>query len=85
VSATIVDITGKTFGRVNVLGCIGVNPLKKDRRLHWICVCRNKQGKWEARIHVEGKPMHLGTYETFEEACAAREEAELKCYGFTKE
>lgn len=219
--ATIVDITGETFGRVQVIGCIGVNPIKRDRKLHWICVCscgttfravgtelksgnikscgclksevsrglllkhggyqspshwswtamksrcykksdvgyhnyggrgitvcpewlndfgrfledmgerpdgtsldridsngdyckdncrwasreiqsfnrrkstnntsgrtgvcHNKQGKWKARIHIEGKPTHLGSYETFEEACAAREEAELKYYGFTKE
>lgn len=45
----------------------------------------NNSGNWTARISKEHKHISLGTYVTFEEACKAREEAELKYYGFTKE
>jgi hypothetical protein len=43
------------------------------------------RGKWVATIGVDRKPIHLGYFVSFEEACAAREAAELKYYGFTKE
>ena len=43
------------------------------------------RGKWVATIGVCCKPVHLGYFSSFEDACAAREEAELKYYGFTKE
>lgn len=46
---------------------------------------RQDRGKWEARIGVEGQKLLLYYGDSFEEACAAREEAELKYYGFTKE
>lgn len=217
----IVDITGMKFGRITVIGCIGVNPIKRDRKLHWICECscgvvfrsmgsdikdghvsscgclksevsrglllkhggyqsptywswaamksrcykksdvgyrnyggrgikvcpewldnfekfledmgerpentsldrvdvnggyckencrwasrslqsfnrrkstknktgrtgivQNKGGSWTANIYESGSRIHLGTFNSFEEACAAREAAELKYYGFTKE
>lgn len=42
-------------------------------------------GKWKARIGFEGKDINLGYYATFEEACAARAEGELKYFGRTKE
>lgn len=44
-----------------------------------------KTGKWQARIAVEGKRVYLGLYEDFEDAVKAREEAELKYFGFNKE
>lgn len=40
---------------------------------------------WQASISVEGKQMALGSFLTYEEACEARQEAEIKYYGFTKE
>ena len=43
------------------------------------------KGKWRARISVETKEIHLGLFDTFEEAVIAREAAELKYYGFNKE
>jgi hypothetical protein len=43
------------------------------------------KNKWRARISTETKEIHLGIFETFEEAVAAREAAELKYYGFNKE
>lgn len=43
------------------------------------------KGKWRARISVETKEIHLGLFDTFEEAVIARESAELKYYGFNKE
>lgn len=42
-------------------------------------------GKWSVRISYYKEIIHLGTFEAFEAACKAREEAELKYYGKTKE
>ena len=38
-------------------------------------------GKWRARICVNGKSVWLGNFSNFEDACAARDDAERK-YGF---
>ena len=46
---------------------------------------RNERGVWVATIRSNGKTQNLYYGPSFEEACAAREEAELKYYGFTKE
>lgn len=46
---------------------------------------RKDSGKWRPKISVDGKIINLGTYDTFEEALAVREAAELKYYGRTKE
>ena len=43
------------------------------------------QQKWSAEIHVENKHIRLGMFENFEDAVKAREEAELKYYGWNKE
>lgn len=43
------------------------------------------QGKWSAEIHVENQHIRLGMFINFEDAVAAREAAELKYYGWTKE
>lgn len=48
-------------------------------------VSLNKRtGRWEAYIDHNGRK-HLGHYDTVEEAIRAREEAELKYYGWIKE
>jgi hypothetical protein len=44
-----------------------------------------KVPKWFAKMSFEGKSWRLGSFDTFEEACKAREDAELKYYGRTKE
>ena len=41
--------------------------------------------KWIAYIGYQNKNISLGSYETYEDAVAAREEAELKYFGFLKE
>ncbi len=41
----------------------------------------NAHLKWRARIHVNGKRLHLGYYENIEDAIAVRKEAEAK-YGY---
>ena len=41
--------------------------------------------KWKAKISVEGVSITLGTYLNYDEACEAREEAEIQHYGQTKE
>jgi hypothetical protein len=43
------------------------------------------QNKWTAAIGAEFRLIHLGTFNTFEDALIAREEAEIKYYGFNKE
>lgn len=44
-----------------------------------------KQGKWSAEIYVENKHIRLGMFINFEDAVKAREEAELKYYGWNKQ
>lgn len=44
-----------------------------------------KQGKWSAEIHVENQHIRLGMFVNFEDAVKAREEAELKYYGWNKQ
>jgi hypothetical protein len=52
----------------NTSGCMGVVWLKS-------------RGRWQARIVVEGKRVHLGEFKTCKLAVLARKKAELK-YGF---
>lgn len=52
----------------NTSGCVGVTLLPT--------------GKWRVRISFENKNIHWGCYPTFEQAVAAREQAELHYYGF---
>lgn len=42
-------------------------------------------GKWEAYISVDKKKVYLGSHTDFDDAVKAREEAELKYYGWNKE
>lgn len=46
---------------------------------------RQEREVWEARITVDKDIKILYYGESFEDACKAREEAEIKYYGFTKE
>lgn len=46
---------------------------------------RKDRGKWEAEIKVERNTIRLYYGDSFEEACEARDAAELKYYGFVKE
>lgn len=41
--------------------------------------------KWIAAIHYNNKQIHLGYFSEFRDAVKARESAEIKYYGFTKE
>lgn len=44
-----------------------------------------KDGRFRAKITKDKKCIYLGDFENIDEAIAAREEAELKYFGFTKE
>ena len=46
---------------------------------------REERGVWEARISKDDKKTIVYYGPSFEEACAAREAAEIELYGFTKE
>lgn len=39
------------------------------------------RGRWMARVSIEGRSKHIGCYDTYEEAVAAREKAEIEYYG----
>lgn len=41
--------------------------------------------KWVATIQFQGTVIHLGSFSSFEDAVKARQEAELKYFGFVKE
>ena len=45
----------------------------------------SQSSKWSAEIHVNNKHIRLGMFTNFEDAVRAREEAELKYYGWNKE
>lgn len=44
-----------------------------------------QNAKWSAEIHVENKHIRLGMFANFDDAVKAREEAELKYYGWNKQ
>lgn len=44
-------------------------------------VCLTPYGTWCAKIEVDKKCIHLGTFKTFEEATKVRKEAEIKYFG----
>lgn len=44
-----------------------------------------KSGKWEAKIGKDNKSIWLGRFDSFEDAVAAREEAEIKYFGCNKQ
>lgn len=44
-----------------------------------------RNGKWYSTINYNKETFYLGMFNSFEEAVKAREEAELKYYGFIKE
>lgn len=45
---------------------------------------RKKSNKWLARISIKGKSIDLGLHESFEDAVAARQKAEIELYGYSK-
>ena len=66
----VVDLAGKRFG---FLTALEREPERKNGQA------------WEARITKNGKITILYYGSSFDEACKAREMAELEMYGFTKE
>lgn len=58
----------KTLAKNNTSGTVGV---RWNKRL----------GKWTAAVKVDRKNIHLGTFSSYEEAVAVRQEANIK-YGF---
>ena len=47
-------------------------------------VSKTRSGKFSAYITIDSKTVGLGTFNTFEEAVTAREQAEIEKYGFLK-
>lgn len=53
---------------------------RKGARKHkGVSLTRN--GTWQADITCDGKVIYIGIYKTFEEACEARDKAELELFG----
>ena len=67
-----VQVFNTRISKYNTSGKSGVDFHKKAR-------------KWRAIISLEGKTIHLGLFDLFDDAVSAREEAELKYFGFIKE
>lgn len=63
-----INLMNRTMQPSNTSGVTGVTWFKRD-------------SKWMAQIIVDGKHIHLGYYEKFEDAVKARKEAEEKYYG----
>ena len=59
----------RSFFKNNTSGHIGVYWFKPSK-------------KWHAQIMVDGKSIHLGYFDDFDAACAAREEAKKKYHPF---
>lgn len=64
------NLKNQTTRKNNTTGVIGVNRFKRD-------------GSWVASITVNGRSRHLGYFDAFEDAVAARKAAETK-YGYHK-
>lgn len=56
------------------------NARPKGNRMHK-GVSETRHGTRQADITCDGQRMYIGTYKTFEEACAARERQELELFG----
>lgn len=71
------DLTTQAYntnrGHLNKSGKIGVRLVR-----------RKSGAKYVATISYNNKSYYLGIFDYFEEACKAREEAEIKYYGVTK-
>lgn len=62
-----------------------VNSINRDLQSnnttgHKGVYCDKKAGTWNARVTVDGKTIHLGTFTTKEEAIATRQAGEEKYY-----
>ena len=53
------------------------NNTSKARGVVW----RKREQKWMAQIGVDGKKMHLGYFDNFEDAVIHRKAAEKKYFG----
>lgn len=59
-------------------------PVRVDNKTGMMGVhYRKESGKWFARIKFEGEIINLGTFDTFQEACEARQKGEIR-YGYHK-
>lgn len=60
-------------------------PLAKNNRSGHTGVSRVGKSKWTARIKFKQQNYHLGTFDNYEDACTAREQAEQEIWGPTRE
>lgn len=67
--SSLTSISARAKGRINKNSTSGANG-----------VCKDCHGRWRAYINFQRKQYHLGSYDTIEEAAAARKEAEELIY-----
>jgi len=67
--SSLMSIRTRVKGHINKNSTSGVNG-----------VCKDHHGRWRAYINFRRKQYHLGSYNTIEEAIAARKEAEALIY-----
>lgn len=67
--SSIMSIRTRVGGHINKNSTSGANG-----------VCKDCHGRWRAYINFQRKQYHLGSYNTIEEAVAARKEAEITIY-----
>ena len=78
------DRTNNSFANLK-LGTLQKN--QKNRNIHknnksgQMGVYKNSSGKWYAQIWVNGKGVHLGTFDTYSKAVKCRKDGEIK-YGY---
>ena len=75
------DIRGDIIEGTMVAAIDGRRAVNKNNTSGHNGVSHTKTGKWRAYIFFKGKQYHLGTYESINDAIAAREAAEKELYG----
>lgn len=71
------EICTKSHNLRNLNDTLRNDTISGYRGVSW----EDDRQKWEARIQVQNRTIHLGRFDTFDEAVAARESAEEK-YGY---
>lgn len=73
---SIVNLRKATRGQNTTNG-----TLRKDNKLGYVGITLLPSGRYRASIQADGKPLHIGVYDTLEEAVEAYKEAARRLHG----